>query len=373
MANMKSLFRFIKINMMPFIAWTLAVISIFFVPIDKEYLNYFDLKTLACLLSIMLVIAAYKNIRVFTIAAQSLITKLKNTRSLVFALVFLTYVFSIFIANDMALLTFLPLTIAVFTVCNKEKYIAFTIIMQNIAANLGGMIMPFGNPQSLYLYSHYNIPVKEFVSIMAPPFAIAFILILISCLFVKKEQVVMADTSVRKLNKPRAVAYALFAVVALLAVFRVVNFYIATAIVLFGIFALDYRAFSKVDYALLLTFTAFFIFANNMARIDSVNSFMTRLTERSVLLTGVISSQLISNVPTAIFISKFTSAYKPLLLAVNIGGTGTLIASLASLISLQAYSKIHNNSKKTIAYIAQFSLINFAFLIILTAFCYFIV
>ncbi|NCA67514.1 MAG: citrate transporter, partial [Clostridia bacterium] len=246
---MKSTLRFLKINILPLIAWLLAIISVFLVPLDKEYLKYFDIKTLVCLLSIMLIIGAYKNIRIFTIAAQSLIKKLKNTRSIVFSLVFLTYFFSIFIANDMALLTFLPLTIAVFTVCKKEKYIAFTIIMQNIAANLGGMIMPFGNPQSLYLYSYFNIPIGEFVAIMAPPFALSFALIFLFCLFVKKESVEHADNPVRELNKPRTVIYALFAVIALLAVFRVINFYLATAIVVVGILICDYKAYAKVDYA----------------------------------------------------------------------------------------------------------------------------
>jgi Na+/H+ antiporter NhaD/arsenite permease-like protein len=369
---MKAFARFLKLNIMPVIAWTLAAVSVFFVPFDKEYLGYFDMKTLICLFSIMLLIGAYKNIRIFTITAEKLIAKLKNTRSLVFALVFLTYVFSIFIANDMALLTFLPLTIAVFTVCGKDKYIAFTIIMQNIAANLGGMIMPFGNPQSLYLYSYFNIPLKEFVAVMAPPFALSFALIFVCCLFVRKEAVTLADKPARKLDKKRAIVYALYALLAILSVFRVVNYYVAGAVVLVGILALDRKAYAKVDYALMLTFVAFFIFANNMARIDTVRIFVTRLTDWNVLLTGVLSSQLISNVPTAIFLSKFTTAYKPLLLAVNIGGTGTLVASLASLISLQAYSKLHNNSKKTIAYIFQFSLLNFFFLAVLTAFCYFV-
>ncbi len=343
---MKAFARFLKLNIMPVIAWTLAAVSICFVPFDKEYLGYFDIRTLVCLFSIMLLIGAYKNIRIFTIAAEKLIAKLKNTRSLVFALVFLTYVFSIFIANDMALLTFLPLTIAVFTVCGKEKYIAFTIIMQNIAANLGGMIMPFGNPQSLYLYSYFEIPLKEFVSVMAPPFALSFALIFALCLFVRKEPVMLTDKPARKLDVKRAVVYALYAVLAVLSVFRVVNLYIAGAIVIFGVFALDRKAFAKVDYALMLTFVAFFIFANNMARIDAVRSFVTRLTDWNVLLTGVMSSQLISNVPSAIFLSKFTTDYRSLLLAVNIGGVGTLVASLASLISLQAYSKLHKKFQK---------------------------
>jgi Na+/H+ antiporter NhaD and related arsenite permeases len=284
---MDKAFKFAKSHIMPIVAWLLAIVSVFFVPVDKNYLSYFDLRTLLCLFSTMLVIGAFKNIRIFIITASALVHKLKNTRALVIALVFITYFFSIFIANDMALLTFLPLTITVFRGIGKEKYIAITVILQNIAANLGGMIMPFGNPQSLYLYSYFNIPVSKYLSIMAIPFTVSLVIILAACLFVKKEDAILLENTAPALNKPRTAVYAAFAVIALLSVLRVGNYLISTAVIAVGIAALDYKAYKKVDYSLLLTFAAFFIFANNMARIDAIKNFVTALTAKNTLLTGV--------------------------------------------------------------------------------------
>lgn len=368
---MAKFYRAFKSNFVAVIAVLMAAVSVIFVPVDREYLAYFDIKTLLCLFSIMLVIGAFKNIFTFTIAARALIRRLKNTRALVLSLVFITYIGSIFIANDMALLTFLPLTILVFKNCGKEKYIAFTVIMQNIAANLGGMIMPFGNPQSLYLYNHFNIPVSEFVKIMAPPFLFSMVLIAAVCLFVKKEPAALETAENLKLNKPRAAIYTVLFGVSLLAVFNVINYLIAAAVIAVALIIADIKSYRKVDYGLLLTFTAFFIFANNMARIGEVKEFVTYFTEKNVLLTGILCSQIISNVPTAVFLSKFTNDYASLLLATNIGGTGTLVASLASLISLKTYSAMY--PKKTVGYIIKFSIINFSFLALLTVFCIFTV
>ncbi|MGI6213908.1 MAG: SLC13 family permease [Christensenellales bacterium] len=360
--------RFVKKNIVAVIALILAAVSVFFVPVNKGYLAYFNMNTLLLLFSTMLVIGAFKNIKTFIITARSLIKKMKNTRALVFSLVFITYIASIFIANDMALLTFLPLTFIVFKTCEKEKYIAFTVIMQTVGANLGGMIMPFGNPQSLYLYSHYNIPVAEFVRIMAPPFLFSLGVIALVCLFVKKEPAALLNGFDVKLNKPRFLIYCVFAVIALLSVFRVINYLIATAIILAGIFIADKKAYNRVDYSLMITFVAFFVFANNMARLEPVREFVTRFTDKNALLAGVISCQLISNVPSAIFLSNFTDDYASLLLATNIGGVGTLVASLASLISLKAFSLEYPN--KTKRYTLTFGIINFAFLTALTALCY---
>lgn len=365
---MSIVLRFVKKNIVAVIAVVLAAVSVFIVPFDKAYLSYFDLNTLLLLFSTMLVIGAFKNIKAFTIAARSLIERLKNTRALVFGLVFITFIASVFLANDIALLTFLPLTLIVFKTCKKESYIAFTIILQTVAANLGGMIMPFGNPQSLYLYSHFNIPVGEFVKIMAPPFLFSIAVIAVICIFIKKEPAALNDSYDVKLNKPRVILYTVFAAIALLAVFRVIHYLIASAVIAVGILVIDRKAYAKVDYALMITFTAFFVFANNMARLDEVRNFVTFFTGKNVLLTGVVSCQFISNVPTAIFLSNFTNEYKSLLLATNIGGVGTLVASLASLISLKAFSQ--EFPKKTPRYILLFSIVNLSFLAVLTALCY---
>lgn len=359
-------------NFILVIAFVLALVSAFFIPPDEEYLGYFDLQTLANLFVMMLVIAGLKNMKFFTFLATKFIQKLKNQRKIVLALVFITFISSMFLANDMALLTFLPLTLDVFSLSEKPKYCAFTIIMQNIAANLGGMLLPFGNPQSLYLYSFYSISVGEFVKIMVIPFAASALALLLLCLFVVKNDELELKRDAENSIKPfHCGAYFAFFVFAVLAVLRVVDYKIVTICVVVLTLFLDRRAFLKVDYALLLTFCCFFIFASNMARVSAVSSAVNFFISKSTLLTGVISCQFFSNVPTAIFLSKFTTDYKNLLLAVNIGGAGTPVASLASLISLGHYSKAYPERKK--AYLLLFSALNFSFLIALTLICLFIV
>jgi len=366
---MTSAVRLIRQNLVAVIAIMLAAFSMLFVPPDREYSSYFDWKTLVFLFSTMLIIAAFKNIKTFTITAKSLIRRFSNTRALVASLVFITGIGSIFIANDMALLTFLPLTLIVFKTCKKENYAGLTIALQTIAANLGGMIMPFGNPQSLYLYSYFDIPVLKFLMTMAPAFILSMVLLAVICLFVKKEHAeIVIDDSV-KLDKKRAAVYTVFAVVALLAIFKVINYLVAGAIIAAGLLIVDRKAYAKVDYGLMLTFAAFFVFSNNMARIETVRTVVTALTAKNVLLTGVVSCQIISNVPTAIFLSNFSNNWSALLLATNIGGVGTLVASLASLISLRAYIQEYPGKGKK--YILMYSAFNFSFLIILTAVAYF--
>ena len=199
--------NFIKKNIVTVIAFLAALITTFIIPIDAEYLNYFDYKTLTCLFCVLAVVCALKNINFFYILARKVVQLFKNTRFAILALVYITFIGSMFIANDMALLTFLPLGFLVLTTTKKEKYMAFTFIMQNIAANLGGMVTPFGNPQNLYLYSTYNIPTLEFLQIMAPPFILSVTLITLCCLiFVKKEDLQLDDEKIQ-LNMPKTILY----------------------------------------------------------------------------------------------------------------------------------------------------------------------
>lgn len=368
---MQRIVAFIKNNVVLTVAFLLAAVSVFIVLPDEKYLTYIDMQTIANLFVMMTVIAGLKSMRFFVFLANKIIVKLKSCKKIVFTLVYVTFVASIFLANDMALLTFLPLTLAVFKISGKSKYCAFTIIMQNVAANLGGMIMPFGNPQSLYLYSYFNISVAEFLSIMWLPFVVSTASIALLCLIAIKDYPLSIENEEQSDIKPfNLVLYSVFFVFALLAVMRVVDYKIVAVAVIIAVLIFDRKALLGVDYPLLLTFICFFVFASNMARVPSVSTFVCSLTDKSVLLSGVISCQVFSNVPTAIFLSKFTSDYKSLLLAVNVGGTGTPIASLASLISLGQYGKAYPNEKKK--YLLLFSIINFSFLILLTAVCAFL-
>ena len=362
----RSFSGFVKKNIVMIIAMLAATITCFIVPPDKAYLDYFDVKTLTCLFCVLAVVCALKNINFFYILAKKLVQVFRNARVCILALVYITFIGSMLIANDMALLTFLPLGTYVMTSTGKGKYMAFTFIMQNIAANLGGMLTPFGNPQNLYLYTKFQIPTVEFVGIMAAPFALAILLITLCCIiFVKPEPFVLKDEKI-SLPLGRSIAYLLLFILAIAIVFRGIPYGVGLVVIPVALLFLDRKALKMVDYPLLFTFVFFFIFSGNMARIDAVRSLFSYFLEKNTLLVSVLSCQVISNVPTAILLSQFTDNYKQLLLGVNIGGVGTLIASLASLITFREYSK-HNKGKNGY-YILLFSAFNFAFLIILAAF-----
>ena len=357
---------FIKKNVVMVVAMVAAAVTCFLVPPDLAYLDYFDLKTLTCLFCVLAVVCALKNIQFFYLLAKKIVRTFRNTRLCVLALVYITFLGSMLIANDMALLTFLPLGYFVLSTTGKNRHMAFTFIMQNIAANLGGMLTPFGNPQNLYLYTKFQIPNLEFMAIMAPPFVLSVLLITLCCvIFVKSEPMEIKDESF-SLPVGRTVAYLLLFALAIVIVFRGIPYWIGLIVIPAALLFLDRKALKMVDYPLLLTFVFFFVFSGNMARIDGVRHVFSLLLEKSTLLFSVISCQIISNVPSAILLAQFTQNYRDLLLGVNIGGVGTLIASLASLITFREYTK--HNKGKTVHYILLFSAFNFAFLLILALF-----
>ena len=363
------LLGFIKKNVVLCVALAAAVITSFIIPPDAEYIGYFDFKTLTCLFCVLAVVCALKNINFFYFLAGEIVKRFKNIRYSVLALVYITFIGSMLIANDMALLTFLPLGYFVLSTTSNEKYMAFTFIMQNIAANLGGMLTPFGNPQNLYLYSRFNIPVGEFMSIMLLPFVISVILITVSCIvFVKSEPLVLKSEA-KTPDKKRVILYSALFALAIAIVFRGIPYWIGLLVIPPVLLFVDRKALKMVDYPLLFTFVAFFIFSGNVSRIEAVRGVFEYLMDKSTLLFSVLSCQVISNVPSAILLSNFTENYPALLVGVNIGGAGTLIASLASLITFREYSK--HNPGKTGAYILKFSAFNFGFLAILTVVMFF--
>ncbi len=365
-----SVTAFLKKNAVLCIATLAALVTALVVPPDKAYLGYFDFKTLTCLFCTLAVVCALRNIRFFYALAQKIVKLFKTARASVLALVYITFLGSMLIANDMALITFLPLGYFVLSSTGKEKYLAFTFIMQNIAANLGGMLTPFGNPQNLYLYTKFSIPTGQFVATMLPPFLISVALITLCCfIFVKKEPLEISDERIR-LPIAKTVIYGLLFAFSIVIVFRVIPFWIGLIIIPLALLFLDRNALKKVDYGLLLTFVMFFIFAGNMARISVVQNLLGNLLSKNPLIVSALSCQAISNVPSAILLSQFTNAWQPLLVGVNIGGAGTLIASLASLITFREYTA--RTSGKTGKYVLLFSAFNFAFLGILTVAEYFV-
>lgn len=367
MANTVSfLLGFVKKNVVMTVALAAAILTSFLIPVDREYLGYFDCKTLTCLFCVLAVVCALKNIRFFYILAKKVVRLFRNARMSILALVYITFIGSMLIANDMALLTFLPLGYFVLTTTGKEKYMAFTFIMQNIAANLGGMLTPFGNPQNLYLYTKFNIPTPEFMSIMAPPFVLSVALITLCCIvFVRPEPLRVEDEKVQ-LPPGRTALYLGLFLLSIVIVFRVIPYWIGLVVIPAVLLAADRKALKMVDYPLLFTFVFFFIFAGNLSRVEPVRAVLSALLGKSTLLFSVLSCQLISNVPSAILLSQFTANYCDLLVGVNIGGTGTLIASLASLITFGEYTR--HNPGGTGRYVGLFSAFNFGFLIVLTCF-----
>ncbi len=354
---------FAKKNAVMLIALLAAFVTSLIVPPDAAYLGYFDFKTLTCLFCVLAVVCALKNIHFFYILAKKIVVCFKNARMCVLALVYITFAGSMLIANDMALLTFLPLGYFVLHTTGKEKYMAFTFIMQNIAANLGGMLTPFGNPQNLYLYTKYTIPTGEFMSIMFLPFVLSIALITVCCLiFVKAEALSITDDGAR-LDCKKTLLYLVLFALSILIVFRGIPYGVGLLVIPIVLLFTDRSALAKVDYGLLFTFVFFFVFAGNMARIEGVQAFFGGLLESSPLLVSVLSCQVISNVPSAILLSQFTENYPALLVGVNIGGVGTLISSLASLITFREY--VHHKPGKAGKYIAVFSAFNFSFLLLL--------
>lgn len=358
--------KFIKKHTVFFVALFAAIITCFFVPPDRGYIGYFDLKTLVCLFLTLAVVCALRNIKFFTILARKLVLITGNLQSLFFMLICITFIGSMLIANDMALITFLPLGYFALTSVKKERYMAYLFILQNISANLGGMLTPFGNPQNLYLYSYYNIPTGEFCKIMLPPFLLAIAMLGVACLFVKPIKLSINEDFPEKLNIKRTVIYLTIFAFSLLIVFRIVPFILGLIIIPLILWFLDREAILMVDYPLLGTFFFFFVFAGNLARIEEVNLFLSDFLQKDTLLVSAFLCQGISNVPSAVLLSKFTNDYHSLLLGVNIGGTGTLIASLASLITFSEFKVLYPGHGKM--YFWLFTLINIIFLVVMLVF-----
>ena len=360
---LNSVVGFFRSNVVLTIALCAAGISMLLVPPDAAYASYFDYKTLTCLFTTLAVICALRNIHFFTTVAQKIVRMAGNLRMTVLAMIYITFIGSMLIANDMALLTFLPLGYFALSSTKKDQYMAPMFILQNIAANLGGMLTPFGNPQNLYLYEKFMIPNGEFMGIMLVPFLVSVALITVCCLFFPKEEMTLGEKVDGKLPPKKTALYLVLFASTLLIVFRVIPYWTGLIVIPLALLFLDRKALLAVDYPLLGTFAAFFIFSGNMGRMEAVRSLFSALLNLNTMIVSALSCQFISNVPSAILLSQFTENYPELLIGVNIGGCGTLIASLASLITFRSF--LYYNPGKGKKYFLLFSAFNFGFLIVL--------
>lgn len=363
MSTKDKIMSFIKKEVVLSVAIVLTIVTCFFVPIDKEYLTYFDYNTLICLFCMLAVVAGLKGTNIFELISRKMIGLFHTRRGVIYSLVFGTFFFDMIVANDMSLITFLPLTYIVLHSTKNDKYLAFTFIMQTIAANMGGMITPYGNPQNLYLYSYYNIPTSEFFSILIIQSIAVAILLWICCSFISNEKLTLRKKSKIIIAKNKLYVYAILFVLVILSIFRIVPYILVLTIVIITILIADRKRFKDVDYALLATFCVFFTFSGNISRIPAIKEFIANIVAKNTLLAGIISCQFISNVPTAIFLSKFTTNYRELLISVNVGSLGILISSLASLITLKEFLK--HQPKNFWKYLGMFTLFNTMFLIVL--------
>lgn len=359
---MKKIVHFLKSETVLVVAWVLAIASMFFIPPTKEYISYIDFKTLGLLLSLMFVTAGLQNCRVFEKIGDALLERTKGLKGLKTVLVFLCFISSMLITNDVALITFVPFTLYVLKKAKYEKHIGFVVILQTIAANLGSMLTPFGNPQNLYLFSESGMSAGDFFKATIPYVAFSALLLLVCCFLGKKDGgEISGDLGEVKMKRGKAAIYGVLFIVCIATVFGVLPYYINLAIVLLVALIMDRCLYKKVDYSLIMTFVGFFIFIGNMGKIEVVSAFLSSVVSEREILVSILSSQVISNVPAALLLSGFTDKYELLLVGLNIGGLGTLIASMANLISYKIYVKEYPQDKGR--YMGKFTVVCVTFLV----------
>ena len=377
---------FLKNETVLAISFLLAVLSALVVRPDSKYAEYIDFRTLALLLSLMLVVAGAAKLGIFRWIAGKLVNTASDMRQLALILIMLCFVFSMFITNDVSLITFV-------TMAHMEQYMIKVIVLQTVAANLGSMLTPIGNPQNLYLYGLSGMGVKDFCMLMLPYTMTALVMLVVSVfIFIGKDRLTAetihstnggcADTVVTDraalqdtipsaagidkcvaLVRIRYVMYALLFVLCLLTVARVIPYQALLVIILAAVAVADRDVLGRADYSLLLTFVFLFVFIGNIGRVEAVSEFLSEIISGHEVITGILASQVMSNVPAAILLSGFGSNIRGLIVGVNLGGLGTLIASMASLISYRFYAGSRESSVSR--YMVFFTLVNVIFLAVL--------
>lgn len=364
---LKSIKNFIAKETVLCIAALCAIATMFLVPPDAEYLHYIDFRVLCLLFCLMAVVAGLKSIGIFHWLTYQLLSRIRNGRILSITLVLLPFICSMFVTNDVALIIFIPFTLMLLEQMKCEDRIIPVIVLQTIAANLGSMATPVGNPQNLYLYAFYNLGIGEFFSVVLPLTAVSLVVLLASSVPIlpqklEKQSFQKAEIHSRKL----LLLYFVLFFICILTVFNIIPYPITAALTIIILLVTDRKILKDIDYMLLLTFVCFFVVSENLGRIDAIRAFLQRLLQSNTLLTAISTSQVISNVPAAVMLSGFTDQWQQLLSGVNIGGLGTPIASLASLISIKFYLRQPN--AKIAHFLGFFMLANIIMLAILLLF-----
>lgn len=361
--SFQKLTSFFKAHAVLCIAAAAAVLSCFFVPPDMQYFSYPDYKVLGLLFCLMASVAGLQKANVFSLLSDRIGHKVRSVRMMGLFLTLLCFFCSMFVTNDVALIAFVPFAILMLNAVGRRDLIIFTVTMQTIAANLGSMATPVGNPQNLYLYERYKVPAGHFFTLTLPVVGASLLLLCVCWLFVKNAPVSMRHDGEIHLQRKELIVCAVLFVLCLLCVLRVLDYRILLGIVVAALLVFDRKLFAKVDYGLLVTFLAFFVFVGNLTRIPAVSEWLSALLQKAPFWISVGCSQVISNVPAAILLSGFTDAADALILGTNVGGLGTLIASLASLISFGLYAR--QKDADTGKYLLVFTGMNLLFLAVL--------
>lgn len=359
--------NFLKHEAILCVAFVLALFSCFFVKPDKQYFSYIDYRTLSILLILMLTMAGLQQLSVFRQIGEAMVNRMHSIRGVALVLIALCFFSSMLITNDVALLTFVPFTIITLSLAKRKDLYIIVIVLETVAANLGSMLTPLGNPQNLYLYSLSGMKLSSFILLMLPYSLVSLVLILMAAMIlVKKESVEgTGGGEYRRSKKDKlkiAMYFALF-LLSIAVVARGVDFRIGLLIVVAMVLLFDIKIITKPDYPLLLTFVFLFIFIGNMKRIPELSEALRFLVSQNEVAVSVVLSQGISNVPAAILCSGFTDRIDSLIVGTNLGGLGTLIASMASLISFKQYSSVEGADRKK--YIGVFTIVNLLFLVVL--------
>lgn len=358
-SNKNNLKNFIKKEIVLILSVSLAIITSF---ISSPKLSYIDFKVLILLFNLMVVVAAFKELKVLDSIAISLLRKCSTYTSISFALVFITFLASMIVTNDVALITFVPLSIVVAK--KSDINVLKIVILQTLAANLGSSFTPMGNPQNLFIYSFYNLDPSDFFKITAPLVILSILFLSVIILKSKKIKLDLHLEDIEIENKKDVIFFSILFAIILLSVFHIVDYRLAFIITILTVLILNKKLLTQIDYSLLITFIGFFIFIGNISTMDSIRSFMMGIlnSPQSTFITSILSSQVISNVPATMLLSGFTNNFKELLLGVNVGGMGTLIASLSSVISYKIYTNEFKDDNST--YLKYFTFYNVLGLII---------
>ena len=359
---MNRVIDFVKKEIVLIISFVLAIISMFFVPPSERYIDYIDRRTLGLLFCLMTIMAGLNRFGLFKLLAEKLVHKVHTIRGVTVTLVLLCFFISMIITNDVTLITFVPFTIILLEISHQKSKLIYIVTLETVSANLGSMTTPIGNPQNLYLFSNYNMNIDEFIIAIIPYSVLSLVLLVVLSLFVGNESI----TVEKELNRVKGsknsflpIMYGILFILALFSVFKILDYRVLLGVLLIAILSLDRITLIKVDYSLIFTFVFLFIFIGNLGNIEYIHNFLQGIIIGNEVWVGVLSSQIFSNVPASILLSKFTDNGSALLIGVNIGGLGTLIASMASLIS---FKFLQNENIKISRYIIVFTFMNLVFL-----------